>query len=636
MIQQRSTIPDRYRWEPTAVYRTNEAFDQEYETATTLLENLRTDLAEPPADAATAVTVFERFERLCAARTRLELGAEIRQTIDLTDEEGARRQDEVRRLSSEITTLTTDLRRYVREHADRLETFRDEDDALASPGHEDDTLAPFDRFCENVLAAPTGDPELRRCFDAFGDVLDATDRILLAIGDEDFEPPTVVTPDGERETVTWARRIQLLKHPDRTFRRRVYEVFYGALEEDANAIATTWIEKLRSHARQAEALGYDSIRHRALSKASYPETGIHLEFPVEAHDTLCETVTDELEPYHRLARLRRDHVARDVIAREDGASVDDLSDTSPSVELRPWDRMVPLTTLPEPTIPYDEARAHVLEAVEPLGRDYRDRLERFLDDRRVDVYHTEDAREVTYCLSASGEGAYVSLCYDGGVRSVFALAHELGHAMETELRGEIRRPLYETTPRPVEEVPSMLHEFLLADHLLAVGDPPLREHVRNRLLTVVAGNVYGAVRNARFTRQACRAIEEDGTLTRSRLDDVNADLHATFHPEIEPDDHWERSWLARAHVREPYHHYQYALGVTGAIAVTDALDVGSLSTDAYREFLEFGGTKPAIDQFAHLGVDLETPTPYRRAADRLDGLCDRVDGEIDRVEGSID
>ena len=605
MIQQRPTIPDRYRWEPTAVYRTNEAFDQEYETATALLEDLRTDLDEPPADAAAAVAVFERFERLCAARTRLELGAEIRQTIDLTDEEGSRRQDRVRRLASEITTLTTDLRRYVREHADRLATDR----------HEDDALAPFDRIRENVLAAPAGDPDLRRCFDAFGDVLDATDRILLAIGDEDFEPPTVENPDGEPVTVTWASRIQLLKHPDRAFRRRVYEAFYDALDDDANAIATTWIEKLRSHARQAEALGYDSIRHRALSKASYPETGIHLEFPVEAHDTLCSTVTDALEPYHRLARLRRDYVA--------------MTEASESVTLRPWDRMVPLTTLPEPTIPYDEASAHVLEAVEPLGRDYRDRLERFLDDRRVDVYHTEDAREVTYCLSASGEGAYVSLCYDGGVRSMFALAHELGHAMETELRGDVRRPLYETTPRPVEEVPSMLHEFLLADHLRAVGDPPMREHVRNRLLTVVAGNLYGAVRNARFTRRACRAIEEDGTLSRSHLDEIDADLHATFHPEIEPDDRWARSWLARAHVREPYHHYQYALGVTGAIAVTDALASGSLSTDAYREFLEFGGTKPALEQFAHLGVDLTTPKPYWRAADRLDALLDRVERPSD-------
>lgn len=579
------------------MYQTPADFDREFAAARDLLASVRDALDARPDDAASVVTLLERFERLVAARTRLELYAEMGRTMDLTDDDARERRDRVRTFEGDVEAATTALRRYVHEHADRIETLRADCDALV----------PYGRFLENAASAPGGDPELTALLAGFGDVLDATDRILVAIGDEDFEPATVEGPDGDPVDVRWYGRIQLLKHPDRAFRRRVYEAFHDALAARGNAIATTWIEKLRTRARLAEARGFDSIREMALRKPSYPETGINLELPTAVHDALCESVRDCLEPYHRLQSVRRDHLGVDA--------------------LRPWDRLVAPTDAPEPEVDYDDACAHLLAAVEPLGDDYSDRLEALLAERRVDVYSAENKREVGYCLSASARGAYVSLCYDGGVRSAFHLAHELGHAMETELRGDVRRRLYETTPRPVEEAPSVVHEFLLADHLLDVGDDALREHVRSRLLTTIGGNFFGATRSALFVRAACEAVEDDETLTRTRLNEINRELLETFQTHVEADDRWDGSWLARAHVREPYHHYQYALGVTGAVAVTDALADGSLSADAYREFLAFGGTKPSLEQFAHLGVDPTSSEPYRRAAARLDAVLDELQRE---------
>ncbi|AGB15063.1 oligoendopeptidase F [Halovivax ruber XH-70] len=595
MQRSRSDIDDRYQWNLTTIYETPADFDSEYERADTLVDAISDELDTPPEDSATLVALLERFERLTAARTRLVCYAECSRTIDLTDETAVERRDRVRSLEADLDALATDIRRYLRTHANRLAELRT----------ETDDLTPFDRFVENAMDGPTGEQALHSLLETFGDVLDGHDRTLMAICDEDFEPPIVEGSDGDPVAVRWHGRVQLLKDPDRDFRRRVYETFHDALDERANAIATAWTEKLRTRTRVADARGFDSIREMGLSKPSYPKTGIHLSAPPAVHDTLLETVSENLEPFYRLQRRRRTQLGVD--------------------ELRPWDRHVSLTTRTEPTVPYEDAREYVLAAVEPLGVEYRTRLEALLDERRVDVYPAADSRDVTYCLSASGVGPFVSLSYDGSVRALFHFAHELGHAMETDLRADVRRPLYETTPRPVEEVPSLVHELLLADHLLDSGDDALTAHVLNRRLDAIGGNLFGAAQSARFTHEAARIVERGDSLTRSRLDGINRELHSEFRPVEKPAEYTPSSWLARAHVREPYHNYQYVLGAAGAVSVYEALVDGRLSVEDYRAFLEFGGTKASMEQFAHLGVDVTAAAPYERAAAWVDRDVDSIE-----------
>ena len=242
MTRQRAEIDDQYQWDPTTIYETADAAEREYEAAMDRLEVIREALEADPDDPATLVSLLERFEELVAARTRLVLFAEVRRTMDLTDETARERRDRVRALEADVEAVTTDLREYLREH-DRLAEWRT----------EDDDLAPFDRFLENATRGSGGNPALTGLLERFGDVLDGHDRVLTAICDEDFEPPTVEGPDGDSVTVRWYGRGQLLKDPDREFRRQVYTAFHDALDERANAIATAWIEKLRTRARLADA-----------------------------------------------------------------------------------------------------------------------------------------------------------------------------------------------------------------------------------------------------------------------------------------------------------------------------------------------------------------------------------------------
>ncbi len=177
---------------------------------------------------------------------------------------------------------------------------------------------------------------------------DSPDRIFVSLVNRDFEPPTVDGPDGEPVRVTRNNRRRHFTSSDRAFRRRVYETFNEELTGSKHAIAAAYAEKVKTQSNLASIRNFDSARERMFNTESYPPTGLRIDFPTEAHDTMLETIQSNLGPYQRYQRLYRNNL--------------DIE------QLRPWDTGVPLADGDRPEIPYDNVRDHLLAAVEPLER----------------------------------------------------------------------------------------------------------------------------------------------------------------------------------------------------------------------------------------------------------------------------
>jgi len=359
-------------------------------------------------------------------------------------------------------------------------------------------------------------------------------------------------------------------------------------------------EKLSAAAAVAEVRGDDSVRERQLRATGYPDAGAPAALPVDVHDALIEGVAGALAPRER-ARRRRTEVL--------------------GVEtLRPWDCAVPTVDAEQPEIPYEEAVEHVLAAVAPLGEDYRRRL---LVEGRVDVHPREGKRGdvPAFCPSSAADGPFVLLNYRRDVRATFYLAHELGHAMHAEQHRE-GSATYATCPRPVEEVPSLLHELLLVDHCLAEGEA-LAAHARARLVECVDGNLYGAAARAAFKRDLAARVESGEALDAERVCDAFAAVRERFDPLVELGDRGRREWLTGALGRDTFHHYQYVLGATAALAARERLRDGDLDPETYCEFLGSTGRADPIALFERLGVDVASPSAYERAARTFGDLLDR-------------
>ena len=616
----RSAVPERHRWDLSRVFTDADAWEAAHDELTDRIDNLHAH-AERATDSAAALNdALSTYERAVRLGQRVSLYASLREKTDTADEGRHERATRARRTSDALEEAKRALFRHLTSHPDAVERHREADRGEASvsaSGRERSDRhasrdAVDDRFAgllDDVLRERehTLGPEGERVLAAVSDVLDSPKRTYWTVTNEEFDAPTVDGPDRDAVEVTWLRLQTALRHPDRQFRKRAFEAYYDRLGRVEGTATQAIADVVASHAARAEARNYDSVREMAFRKETYLSTGRRLALPESVHDTLTETVRGTLGPWHRAHQCRRD-----VLGVE---------------RLGPWALRVPLATRrddvpdPDPEVPIDEAYDLLLDAVAPLGEEYRETLARLLEERRVDALPYQNREDVLgFRPWGYDPGPYLFVTYDGTVKGASILAHELGHSVAAEHLRQARDPLDATMPRPVEEVPSLLHELLLADHVFDERSD-LAPFARDRLLECLGGNLFRTARNAVFAHRAHRHVEDGGDLGRERLAGWHADLVAEFQPAVEPPE-TDRRWLAGSYRREPYHHYQYVLGVAGATAVFDGLRGGDLTPADYRSFLRTGATEDAVTMLSQLGADPREAATYERAAAVFDRYVD--------------
>jgi len=573
--------PAQYTWDTATIFDHPDDWQRAH-------DDLRADLDadDPPAtpvdDASDARDLVETVADWFRRAQHLELYATLRDCISDRDA-ASDRMAAARELSSAVETAVASrldrLRRTDKATLDRIEA------ALDERAHYFASL--------RRQAAHRRDPDVEAVVERFADQRSSANRIVRTVKSEDREPPTVETPDGGERTITQGRYHGELAHTDRTYRHRVYESYLDALADFEGTLATAYHEKLAAASALADVRGFDSIRELQLTGRSYPESGLTFQFPPEVHDTMIDAVAESLGSRKRARELRADRLGIDAV--------------------RPWDTAVSLADEPAPEIPYNDAVEHVVAALAPLGEGYQRRAREFLDDRRVDVYECADKRSdiPAFCPSSADDGAYVLLNYQRDVRTLFHLCHELGHAIHVEhYRDE--PTMYATGPRPISEVPSLLHEILLTEHLAADGGP-LGAHARNRLLDSLDGMLYGQAATAAFKRRLAAAVDDGETLSADRIADAYRETQARFDPALEQGERTRYEWLTGALYRDAFHHYQYVLGAVGALHVRESLRDDDLDPATYSEFLRSTGRERPLDLFERFGLDLRTSDPYERA-----------------------
>jgi oligoendopeptidase F len=587
----RSDVDATHRFDLTKLYETPEDWGAARDDLAAGLDDLDALATDPPTTTAELRALLAETASCHRDRQRLDLYATLSANV-ATDSPGAsERERALRELDATFDTAVAAVVRALGDvDAERFERM------LAS-------LDDARYYARNLRkqAEHVREPAVEAIVADHEETRSGATRILRAVTTEDFDPPTVDRPDGETVAIRPGNYRTALSHPDRDYRRRVYEAYHRERDRFAATLVRASAEKLQAAATEADVRNYDSVRDRDL-RGTYPESGLEPAVPESLHDTLLSAVRANLDPYHRAQRVRRKRLGVD--------------------RLRPWDRRVPVVDDAAPDVDYERARALIVDALEPLGDAYVDRVDAFLDDRRVDVFPTQDKRTdiPAYCPSSAADGAFVLANFQGDVRTTFYLAHELGHAMNVAAHraGPTR---YATAPSAVCEVPSLLHEVLLAEHCIEQGGA-LAAHAANRLVECVAGNLYRNARTAAYNHALAKTVETGDELTVERARETHAELLDEFDPVYDREGVPER--VVDVGMRIPYSSYQYVLGATGALAVRDALRDGERSADEYWQFLERTGSRPPVDSFEALGVDVRTDAPYERAAATFDGYLDAL------------
>ena len=580
-VPERGEIEERYKWDLEDLYVDEDEWEDDFERGEELVEEMQEFEGKTAEDAATLLETLETRERLMRTVSNVATYAQMRSHEDTTDQHyqalSARAQSLVSDAQSAASFVEPELQELTREE---VSAFVDEEPELAT----------YEHYFDDVLRMKphTRSAEVENLLAELGEVTGGTGEVYSMLTNADMEFPSVDKPDGEPVRITQSNFTKLLKHQDRAFRQSVHEAFYDEWETVRNSVGAAYKNSVKADVKLARARNYDTAREAALDEANVP---------VSVYDNLVDTVNDNLDVLHDHARLKRDVLG-----------VDDL---------RMWDLYAPLGDGESPDIGYDQATDWVVEALAPLGEDYQERVAEGLDSRWVDVFENEGKRAGAYSSGTYDSQPFILMNWQDDMSSMFTLAHELGHSLHSQLTHEHQPFVYGGYEIFVAEVASTVNETLLTHHLLeTVDDEQFRRHLLDEYLERFRSTLFRQTMFAEFEHEAHEIAEDGGALTPDRLDDVYGGLKERYYEPAVVDDRIAREWMRIPHFYRAFYVYQYATGISAAVALCDRiLEEGESAAVDYREFLRSGSREYPLDLLRIAGVDMATPDPVEAAID---------------------
>ena len=584
-VPDRSDVAEEYTWDLSDLYADDEEWEAAFEAVEERLEELSAYEGRVTEDAEALQGVLELRESIMREVANVAAYARMRRDEDTTDQAyqalAARAQSLSADASSAASFIEPELQSVDRETIDGFV-------------EADPDLAAYDHYFDDVLRMKphTRSAEIEELLADLSEVTGAAGEVYNMLTNADVEFPAVDV-DGEPRRITLSNFTTLQKHPDRDVRRRVYEAFYDEWAEYRNAVGTAYENSVTADEKLAAARNYGTAREAALDGPNVPAS---------VYDTLVDTVEANLDVLHRHAELKRDCLGVD--------------------ELRMWDLYAPLAGEEGPDLEYDRAREYVVDAVDPLGEAYRDRMAEGLESQWVDVYETANKQSGAYSSGTYDSQPYILMNYQDDVSSMYTLAHELGHSMHSELTSEAQPHVYSGYEIFVAEVASTVNEALLTHHLLeTVDDEAFRRHVVDEYLERFRSTLFRQTMFASFEHRAHELSADGEALTPDRLDDLYRGLKADYYEPAAIDDRIAREWMRIPHFYRAYYVYQYATGISAAVAVVDRiLEEGEPAAADYREFLRSGSRGYPLGLLETAGIDMSTPEPVEAAIDTYDEM----------------
>jgi oligoendopeptidase F len=593
-VPERDAIDPQYRWDLTSIYADGDRWEAAVDTVKPLIEAVAAGEGEVDTSGVRLLEILETRERMGRRLEQLGSYALLRAAEDTRDQSAQAMKARIAQIRTEAASAASYL---------RPELIALPDATLAAFIDEEPALRQYDHYLHAVrrLAEHTRSREVESVLAGLGDVMGGTAEVFSLLTNADMRFPSVKDPDGDPVEITQGNFGRLQRDPDRPFRARVYEAFYGEWDGVRNALGAALRTSVTEDVRMAETRGYDG----ALAAALDPEA-----IPTAVYSTLIETVEDRVDALHAHLELK--------------AAALDLE------PLRPWDLYVSIGPGDPPTIDYETAAQHIIEAVAPLGASYQDALAAGLEDRWVDVYETRGKRSGAFSAGTYDTEPFILMNWQEDLSSMFTLAHELGHSMHSQLANETQ-PWHDASYSIfTAEVASTVNETLLMRHLLATHDDPrFRLHLLNEFLERVRSTLFRQTLFATFEQQIHDVVETGEGLTPDRCDELYGDLKERYYAPVDLDAQIRTEWMRIPHFYYNFYVYQYATGISAAMAIVDRIELeGAPAAAAYREALALGGAAFPVDVLATAGVDVTRPAFIETA---IEVYADAVDTAYDAL-----
>ena len=437
-----------------------------------------------------------------------------------------------------------------------------------------------------------------------GEIFGAAGETFAILDNADIIFPMVHDEDGNEVQLSHGNYITLVESKNREVRKEAYEALYSVYEQYQHTYGKTLQTNVKVHNYNAKVRKFSSAREAALSADFIPES---------VYDSLVSAVNKHLPLLQRYIALR--------------AKILGISD------LKMYDMYTPLSET-DYKFTYEEALAKSEEVLAILGEDYLSRVKTAFSERWIDVHENQGKRSGAYSGGSYDTNAFMLLNWQDTLDNLFTLVHETGHSMHSSYTRETQPYVYGDYSIFLAEIASTTNENILTEKLLEeVEDDATRFAILNHFLDGFRGTVFRQTQFAEFEHAIHKADQEGQVLTSEFLNELYADLNEKYYglkKEDNPQIQYE--WARIPHFYYDYYVFQYSTGFSAASALAEKIVHGSQEDkDKYLDYLKAGNSDYPLNVIKKAGVDMEKEdylnaafAVFERRLDEFEALVEKL------------
>lgn len=408
-------------------------------------------------------------------------------------------------------------------------------------------------------------------------------KIFDDITVNDLSFPEIEDEDGNKITAGEVNYRRMLTSYNRDLRERYFKGLLSTYGTHINSLTSSIYGNIKYRVFLARTRKYSSSREMSLS---------HNHVPLEVYDTLIQTVRSNVHLLQKYLNLRKSILGY--------------------TNIHFYDLFVPLVDNISHTFTFDQARDTVLDALSILGEEYISVLKVAFLERWIDVYPNKGKTSGAYANGIYSAHPYSLLNFTGTMEDLFTMAHELGHVMHSYFSNKNQPYVDSSYVIFTAEVASTVNEYILYRYLMDKSDTKKESaYLLSMHLDSIRSTLYRQAFFADFEMKIHEMTENEEPITPELLCTTYRQLYEHYHgPDFTIDKELTFEWSRIPHFYSSFYVYQYATGISAAIALAKRIITKDKATlTGYLNFLKMGGSDYPINILKSAGVDMSTSAP---------------------------
>jgi oligoendopeptidase F len=597
----RAEVPDAFKFDVSDLFKDEAAWRSEFEALAVLvgsLDALARDWTRTPA---TTADMLDRVYEFSERGERLQAYARLQSDMDLANPAFTRMQTEFQNLAVRFGGKSAFLAPDVLKLGEaQVAAYLAAEPRLARYRfHLEKTL----RNKQHILSEKE-----QSIVAQIGLFTDITGKVSGLLTNVDMPRAEVTLADGTQVLLNDNNYLKYRISKNAADRKTVVEAYWKNLGKYANTFAALLDGEMKKQVALSRVYHYPGCLEASLFDNNISP---------EVYRNVITTVRANLAPLHRLFKLKQRMLGLPA--------------------LNYYDLPAPATPSASRLHTYQESQQLILAAMAPLGDAYTAGLQRAFSGHWIDLYPNKGKQSGGYSMGVYGIHPFIKMNYSGRYDDMSTLAHELGHALHSELSNASQPYATAGYTTFIAEIASTFNEnLLLAAALKSATDNRVKLRMLENFLERMRGTIYTQTLYADFELAMHEQAQSGQPLTAEWL-------KATFEKSyrlymgcdlgvVNADATIAVTWAAIPHFYRPFYVFQYVTGMVAASALAETVTTGGQpAADRYLTMLRAGGSKFPLDILRDAGVDMSQPAPIEAALRRFDTLVAEMETLYDQL-----